>query len=118
MRRSPVNAAIAPIKTSAITGDARSNSMVSWTRGRYIWSNCTLNVFIGSKYPTSQLVTPVEPFGQLAFTDTPLATDLESGQLFAGYHTHRGSPGYLQQNGGLAESQKTQRINVVFHQAS
>jgi len=74
MRRSPIKAAIAPIKSSAITGDARSNSMVSWTRGRYIWSNCTLKVFISSRYQTLPLVEAFEPFGKFAFTDTPLVT--------------------------------------------
>src|SRR5262249_28249392 len=87
MRRSPIKAAIAPIKSSAITGDARSNSMVSWTRGRYIWSNCTLKVFIGSRHQSSLLLEALKPFSEFALTDTPVAAEFESRQLFVPGHT-------------------------------
>lgn len=63
----------------------------------------------------SPLVEAFKPCDEFAFTETPLATDLESGQLFALDHTLRGSLGYLQRDGGLSERQKTQRIDVVFH---
>src|SRR5215471_5701935 len=115
MRRSPVNATIAPIKSSAITGDACSNSIVCWTRGRYIWSNCTLKVFIASRHQTLPLVEALKPFSQFTFTETPLATEFESRQLFILRHTQQSALRYLQHVSGLPERQKTQRIGVVFH---
>ena len=118
MRRSPINAVIAPIKSSAITGDARSNSMVSWRRGRYIWSNCTLKVFISSRYQTLPLVEAFEPFSKFAFTDTPLVTEFKSRQLFALQHTQHSALRHLEHVSGLPESQKTERISVVFHRGS
>ena len=90
MSKPAVNRAAAPMQTSAISGEARSDLMISSTVGRYVCGSRTLNVFIGSRHQTSPLVKAfIKPFSEFAFTDTPLATDFESRQLLALGHTRR-----------------------------
>jgi len=48
-----------------------------------------------------QLFETLHPLGEMAFDDTPLAADLESGQFFSLDHSHHGSPGESQQFSGL-----------------
>ena len=85
MSKPAVNRAAAPMQTSAISGEARSDLMISSTVVRYVCGSRTLNVFISSRHQTSSLVKAfIKPFGEFAFTDTPLVTNFESRQLFAG----------------------------------
>jgi hypothetical protein len=65
---------------------------------------------------SSQLVEVLNPFGEFAFTDTPLATDLEeSGRTLDLNHAVQRSRRHLQRLGRLFESQKMQRGNIIFH---
>jgi len=60
MRKLAANSPVAPIKSSAIRGYARSNLTVSWKIEGYISAWWMLNIFIDSK---SQLVKAFETFG-------------------------------------------------------
>ena len=64
--------------------------------------NCTIR----SGMNRSKLLETLHPLAELAFVDTPLATDFESGQFFSLDHSHHGSPGQLQQLGGFLEGQQ------------
>ena len=63
----------------------------------------------------SAVLKSLKPFGEFAFADTPLAAELESGQLFPLRHEQHGSLGHLQRVSDLFDGQKTQRSNLVFH---
>ena len=63
----------------------------------------------------SAFVQPVKPLSECGLVNTPLATDLESGQLFTLDHTLRSALGHSQHESGLSESQKTQRLKLNFH---
>jgi len=64
MRKLAANSPVAPIKSSAIRGYARSNLTVSWKIEGYISAWWMLNIFIDSK---SQLVKAFETFLEFAF---------------------------------------------------
>ena len=59
----------------------------------------------------------LHPLAEMAFVDTPLAADLESGQFFSLDHSHHGSPGQLQQLGGFLDGQQAYRLVTVFQSA-
>lgn len=78
MRKLAANSPVAPIKSSAIRGYARSNLTVSWKIEGYISAWWMLNIFIDSK---SQLVKAFETFLEFAFAATPPATEFQSRQF-------------------------------------
>jgi hypothetical protein len=63
----------------------------------------------------SPLVEALNEFDEFAFTDTPLTTDLESGQFFAPDQAFYRSLRHLQQLSDLAGSEQLQRIKISFH---
>ena len=63
----------------------------------------------------SPLVEALNEFDEFSFLDTPLATDLESGHFVALSHAVQRSLRHLQQLSGFLESQKTQRLKIIFH---
>ena len=63
----------------------------------------------------SPLMEIFNPFGELTCGDTPLTTDLESGQSFATDQAFYRSLRHLQQLSGLAVSEQLQRIKISFH---
>src|SRR6266850_3205832 len=64
----------------------------------------------------SPLVEALNESDEFAFLDTPLAADLESGQSVAlNHHPVQRSLRHLQQLSGFLESQKTQRLKIIFH---
>jgi hypothetical protein len=65
----------------------------------------------------SPLVETLHPLAEMAFVDTPLAADLESGRFFSLDHSHHGSPGQLQQLGGFLDGKQAYRLVMVFHSA-
>ena len=83
MRKLAANSPVAPIKSSAIRGYARSNLTVSWKIEGYISAWWMLNIFIDSK---SQLVKAFETFLEFAFAATPPATEFQSRQFVAPDH--------------------------------
>jgi hypothetical protein len=72
-------------------------------------------LLVGEAMNLSQLVEALNEFDEFAFTDTPLAAYLESGQFVALNHAVQRSLRHLQQHSGFLESQKTQRLKIVFH---
>ena len=118
MSKPAVNRPAAPMQTSAISGEARSDLMISSTVGRYVCGSRTLNVFIGSRHQTLPLVEALKPFSEFPFNDAPLVTNFDSRQLFVFRHKQQSAPRYLQHVGGLPDSQKTRKIKVVFHRGS
>jgi hypothetical protein len=64
----------------------------------------------------SPLVEAFNPFGKLACADTPLTTDLESGQFFARDQAFYRSLRHPQQLSDLADSEQL-RIKISFHRA-
>jgi len=108
MRKLAANSPVAPIKSSAIRGYARSNLTVSWKIEGYISAWWMLNIFIDSK---SQLVKAFETFLEFAFAATPPATDFQSRACCAGsclYPSRRHS----QQLAGLRASRETQPFRI------
>jgi len=75
--------------------------------------------FVGSGVSTgeesSQLIEAFNPFGEVTCADTPLTTDLESGQSFAPDQAFYRSLRHLQQLSGLLGSEQLQRIKISFH---
>ena len=55
------------------------------------------------------------PLGELAFTNAPLSADLESGELAKPNHAFYRPRGFMQQLGSLPESEKTERLAIIFH---
>ena len=74
-------------------------------------------LLVGKAMNLSQLVEAVNEFDEFAFTDTPLAADLkESGGTVALKHyAAQRSLRHLQQHSGFLQSQKTQRLKIIFH---
>ena len=56
---------------------------------------------------TLPFVEAFKPFSEFAFTDTPLAAEFKSRQLFALGHTQHGSAAHLQHVSGLLDCQQT-----------
>ena len=109
MRKLAANSPVAPIKSSAIRGYARSNLTVSWKIEGYLSAWWMLNIFIDSK---SQLVKAFETFLEFAFAATPPATEFQSRQFVAPDHafTHRGDA--PKQPAGLRASRETQPFRI------
>jgi len=63
----------------------------------------------------SPLVEALNEFDEFAFLDTPLVADLESGHFVALSHAVQRSIRHLHQLSGFLESQKTQRLKIIFH---
>jgi hypothetical protein len=68
--------------------------------------------------PVFILQRPLEilhPLAEMAFVDTPLATDLESGQFVLLDHPPHRPAGQLQQLSGFLKRQQAYRLVMVFH---
>jgi hypothetical protein len=110
MRKLAANSPVAPIKSSAIRGYARSNLTVSWKIEGYISAWWMLNIFIDSK---SQLVKAFETFLEFAFAATPPATEFQSSRQFvAPDHAFCPSRRHSQQLAGLRASRETQPFRI------
>ena len=72
-------------------------------------------LIVGEAMNLSQLVEALNEFDEFALSDTPLAADLESGQFVALNHALQRSLRHLQQHSGFLESEKTQRLKIIFH---
>jgi hypothetical protein len=74
-------------------------------------------LLVGEAMNLSPLVEALKEFDEFAFTDTPLAADLEeSGRTVTlNHHAVQRSLRHLQQLSGFLESQKTQWLNIIFH---
>jgi len=60
------------------------------------------------------LVEILHPLGEMAFSHTPLAANLERGQFLALEHPVHRSPGQSQQFSSLLESQQRKRLRLIF----
>jgi hypothetical protein len=109
MRKLAANSPVAPIKSSAIRGYARSNLTVSWKIEGYISAWWMLNIFIDSK---SQLVKAFETFLEFAFAATPPATEFQSRQFVAPDDAFCPSRRHSQQLAGLRASRETQPFRI------
>ena len=61
------------------------------------------------------VIEAFNPFGKVTCADTPLTTDLESGQSFVRDQAFYRSLRHLQQLSGLPGSEQLQRDQISFH---
>lgn len=110
MRKLAANSPVAPIKSSAIRGYARSNLTVSWKIEGYISAWWMLNIFIDSNHSS---LRPSRHFWNSLFAATPPATEFQSSRQFvAPDHAFCPSRRHSQQLAGLRASRETQPFRI------
>jgi len=108
MRKLAANSPVAPIKSSAIRGYARSNLTVSWKIEGYISAWWMLNIFIDSK---SQLVRHSRHFWSSLSRPRHRLPTFKAG-LVAPDHAFYPSRRHSQQLAGLRASRETQPFRI------